>query len=105
MKLYAKVSSERATKGQGGNKYIVIDLLCGDVNNQLDAGTIKMRYIKLDGSLNEYDEVELSYFKTDKGYQVLNTIKIPHKGKSQKGEIAQQLKEDRERETFNSGMQ
>ena len=27
MKLYATVTSERATKGQGGNKYICIDLL------------------------------------------------------------------------------
>ncbi len=27
MKLYAKVSSERATKGQGGNERIEIDLL------------------------------------------------------------------------------
>ncbi len=26
MKLYATVSSERATKGQGGNEYIIIDI-------------------------------------------------------------------------------
>ena len=27
MKLYATVSSERATKGQGGNEYLLIDIL------------------------------------------------------------------------------
>ena len=85
MKLYANVKSDRACKGQGGNNYIEIDLTCGSESNRIDAGTIRMKYIKLEGSLNENDEVELSYFKTDKGYQVLNTIKIPQtKGKKQK---------------------
>lgn len=30
MKLYAKVSSERASKGQGGNEYLIIDLTVGN---------------------------------------------------------------------------
>lgn len=31
MKLYATVTSERATKGQGGNKYLEIDILAEKV--------------------------------------------------------------------------
>lgn len=30
MKLYATVTSERASKGQGGNKYLNVEILVGD---------------------------------------------------------------------------
>ena len=30
MKLYAKVTSERASKGQGGNKFLSVDFTVGD---------------------------------------------------------------------------
>lgn len=43
MKLYAKVSSERATKGQGGNQFINIDLLVGSADNPIDAGRVSMK--------------------------------------------------------------
>lgn len=32
MKMYARISSERAMKGQGGNEYLDIDILVGDKN-------------------------------------------------------------------------
>lgn len=82
MLLYATTTSERASKGQGGNKYLKINLTVGDSKNQIDAGEIEVKYINLNGSLNNCDEVEIRYFKTDKGYQVINTIKIP-KGNNQ----------------------
>ncbi len=35
MKLYGTITSERATKGQGGNKYINIELRSGDRENSI----------------------------------------------------------------------
>jgi len=43
MKLYATVTSERASKGQGGNEYITIDLLIGSRDEQINAGRITMK--------------------------------------------------------------
>ena len=43
MKLYATITSERATKGQGGNQFINIDLLIGDAKNPIDAGRVSMK--------------------------------------------------------------
>lgn len=44
MKLYATTTSERASKGQGGNEYIYIDLLVGDLKNQINAGRISLTH-------------------------------------------------------------
>ena len=46
MKLYAKIKSERASKGQGGNKYIEINLLIGNAKNPTLAGTIYLETSK-----------------------------------------------------------
>lgn len=35
MKLYATVTSERASKGQGGNEYVLIDFTAGDKDNHI----------------------------------------------------------------------
>ena len=43
MKLYATITSERATKGQGGNQFINIDLLIGEAKNPIDAGRVSMK--------------------------------------------------------------
>lgn len=43
MRLYAKMRSERAEKGQGGNQFIVIDLTVGDAKDPIDAGRITMK--------------------------------------------------------------
>lgn len=45
MKLYATVTSERASKGQGGNNYLHIEALCGDKNNQIKAGNLYLRSV------------------------------------------------------------
>ncbi len=42
MKLYATTTSERASKGQGGNNYIKIDLLVGDKKHPHQIGTINL---------------------------------------------------------------
>jgi hypothetical protein len=42
MKLYATVSSERAAKGQGGNRIITTELLVGDKNNSKQIATITL---------------------------------------------------------------
>lgn len=44
MKLYAKITSERATKGQGGNDYLDIDLTVGDAKNQISFARFTLRY-------------------------------------------------------------
>lgn len=86
MKLYANVASDRASKGQGGNKFIRIELLAGSVVDQHDAGLIELVYTKLEGKLNEYDEAEVRYFPpSSDGYQVLKTLQIPRtKGNKRK---------------------
>lgn len=33
MKLYATITSERASKGQGGNKYLFVDIMAGSSKN------------------------------------------------------------------------
>lgn len=43
MKLYATTTSERATKSQGGNKFLTIDFLVGSKNDQIDAGRITLK--------------------------------------------------------------
>lgn len=72
MKLYATVSSERASKGQGGNEYLEINI---QGENKEDLGCI---YIIPDGT-----NYRLRYtFQDGKG---TSTIYIP-KGERQKGE-------------------
>lgn len=86
MKLYATTTSERASKGQGGNKFIRIQLTAGDAVNQVDMGMIEMLYMDLKGSLNTSDCVEIRYFKPkESGYHVIYDKEIP-KGKKKKDE-------------------
>lgn len=42
MKLYATITSERASKGQGGNKELRIAILVGDKHNPKVIGTITL---------------------------------------------------------------
>ena len=46
MKLYATVQSERATKGQGGNQRLDIQLTVGDSDKPLKAGVVALREIE-----------------------------------------------------------
>lgn len=76
MKLYAKVTSERATKGQGGNKQIVIDLMIENPNRK------RMTMLQL----NNYDDrFELSIMRGGCSWEVIAT-EYKTKGEKQKGE-------------------
>lgn len=46
MKLYSKVSSERATKGQGGNQELNIELLAMHGDTPITVGNVTMKYDK-----------------------------------------------------------
>jgi len=55
MKLYGTVSSERATKGQGGNKYLDIQLTDDTGDNFLSVKVTQVNTIsEHDGDLREY---------------------------------------------------
>lgn len=45
MKLYATVASERASKGQGGNKYIDIDLAVGSTSDSNHFASLRLNII------------------------------------------------------------
>jgi hypothetical protein len=81
MKLYATTTSERASKGQGGNQFINIDMLVGDKDNQIDAGRICMK--------TTGDIFWIEYFSPAPAGQKINRIplfKTETKGKRQKGD-------------------
>jgi len=52
MKLYATTTSDRATKGQGGNEYLKIELSLFD--GKIDAGDIVL-------SISKENKVEIDY--------------------------------------------
>ncbi len=52
MKLYAKVTSDRASKGQGGNKQIVIDLMAGSAE---DSRIVAIVSLVKQGDLNRLE--------------------------------------------------
>ena len=78
MKLYATVTSERASKGQGGNEFIKIYL--HDENNQI---VCQMMFIEnglgYELVLDGYDEIGMTFTQFPCGY-------CKEKGKKQKGE-------------------
>ena len=85
MKLYATVTSERATKGQGGNDYLDIRLSVS--NDRIEAGRIivepsgtgyKVYFIPPAG-ITKADGVTLSEITAE-------YIEIKKKGEKQKGE-------------------
>jgi len=93
MKLYATTTSERASKGQGGNEYIVADF---SVNREI-IGQIEL-YLYDDAKHYGTDNNEwvLKFRngsdKEDNDWEILAQDNIPNKlaqtkGKKQKGEI------------------
>ena len=79
MKLYATTTSERASKGQGGNEYLAIDIMT--------APNIKHYRI----NVNMVDNIPImEIYEYKSGRNILTKsidIKWQQKGKSQKGEI------------------
>lgn len=41
-KIYATVTSERASKGQGGNNFLAVSLTVGSRDNQISAGVVRI---------------------------------------------------------------
>lgn len=77
MKLYAKITSERATKGQGGNKYLFIELLAETENGREKIGLINCRI--------QGNDAVIEWLDTNTARsQELKTVKL--KGKNQKSE-------------------
>ena len=62
MKLYATVTSERASKGQGGNDFLDIVLFYGDAKNSKELATISVKPVSggyglyLDGAMIRHSE-------------------------------------------------
>ena len=78
MKLYATTTSERASKGQGGNKRLDIQLTVGNSQQREPAGAISMREI-------EKDKFSIIYWQKGEGKN-LAIIDLQEKAKKQKGE-------------------
>lgn len=81
MKLYATTTSERATKGQGGNKYLDITILDGD--------KLKPRKtVKIDVWIDNSGHTMLKY-EDCMGNRIYHdiTLETAEKGNKQKGEI------------------
>lgn len=80
MKLYATTTSERASKGQGGNKFIEIELKAGDY-------TTPIGYIYLDA--HEDGEYVLKWKKQgNEDAEILTQGQLKQKGKQKKDEIS-----------------
>jgi hypothetical protein len=77
MKLYATVTSERASKGQGGNQFLDVQLFYGSADKSVPIGVISLYPLK-----NGY-EVTYTSEKNRRQTEVLETI-----GEQQKGETA-----------------
>ena len=86
MKLYAKTTSERASKGQGGNNEIVINLTIDPILRK-EIGNVVMKYDDLEGYTVYYYPINTNC--TD---QKLNSGRVllyqEQKGEKQKGECA-----------------
>lgn len=78
MKLYATITSERATKGQGGNKFIHIKLLAGDKHNPTNIAFISLE--KLAGGYG------LTFSPIKESGKAIFIPESLLKGKQQKGE-------------------
>ena len=69
MKLYATVKSERASKGQGGNKYIDINLLVGSAHESEHFANVRLNIVNgfytlwIDGTVLKIQSTE----KEEKG--------------------------------------
>ena len=83
MKLYATVTSERASKGQGGNKFLDVAVLVGDARTQREVIRLKAKtFLDINGV--ESYAILGSWHGATEQEKVLHTGTI--KGERQKGE-------------------
>ncbi len=93
MRVYAQVTSERASKGQGGNEYLIIDLTVGDKARE-SIGQVEL-YYSADSKNPEYikdgiteDEWVLQYRPTEEDdWIIIAQGNVSPKGKKRKGKI------------------
>lgn len=92
MKLYATTTSERASKGQGGNKEIVIDIRAGSTARELIA-RIKVfpsPYDTTEGYENYIVQwVETTRQEVETGNIIHGEVRGVSKGKQKKDECAE----------------
>lgn len=80
MKLYATTTSERASKGQGGNKYVNIEMYVGESKNPMFIGKVKMYIENGVYCVDYYPGYDQSDIKS------LARFKMEIKGEKKKGE-------------------
>ena len=85
MKLYATITSERATKGQGGNKQLEI-LMQVDAKLRAEVGRVIMK-AEDDGYTIKYYPISGAAFRATKGKNVIILFDTT-KGEKQKGEVS-----------------
>lgn len=91
MKLYATVTSDRASKGQGGNKYICIALTVQNgTRKDYPIGEVILDYMDdhmQHGTIqNEWVLKWLPFSKYDAQVIAQGNVEAPTKGEKQKGE-------------------
>lgn len=86
MKLYATVTSERASKGQGGNEYLDIDITVGDAKQPYKLASLTVRRADdLDDSGNKLDDS--GYILVDENDDRIRWVSDRDiKGEQQKGD-------------------
>jgi hypothetical protein len=71
MKLYAKITSDRASKGQGGTKFIQVKLIVGSRENQSELGIITLEALEDD---NYSLSIDRSSYRRAKGGRVYHEL-------------------------------
>ena len=94
MKLYATVTSERATKGQGGNKKIVSSFTVERMGENIEVVRVQMLYDKEQGYIvvvqfphHQSTETRLEMNEYSNLYSISESVRDDQKGKRQTGEI------------------
>lgn len=66
MKLYATIASERASKGQGGNKFLDIEIRCGSASDSQLLASLTVRPLGHEGDgYGVYDSNDSLLFRSD----------------------------------------
>ena len=83
MKLYATTTSERASKGQGGNTYIITDYYVGTAKNSQQVACVELR--KVDKGYTLHLVIDSEATNDDAGRMIF--IPEPKSQKAKNGEI------------------
>lgn len=87
MKVYASIESERASKGQGGNKYLDINLFGGTSKKSVPIGSLYLHVLDLEDE-EEYNgtttAIEIVFVSSEGGIQYQEIIKLNTKGEKLK---------------------